>query len=204
VPFRCQNGRVQPPDRPFAPTSRALPVPGARRTAGAAVTRHAVTRRAALAGAGVVALGVTAGCNPFSSGSTPAITVTQTVAPAADPMPGLIATTRLHLLNLQAAVAVDKADAATLTQLAKDRQTQLDALLGEYARTDPAAADQLKRATGTVPPPADAAAAMAGARQDAADAESQFTDAVGLVSRYRAALLGSIRACLETHRVVLG
>ncbi|MTD13714.1 hypothetical protein GIS00_07125 [Nakamurella sp. YIM 132087] len=179
----------------------SAPDPAAR----APRTAPAVGRRAAIAGVGGAALLLAAGCNPFGTSSAPS-TVTETAAtdPTIDPIASLIATTRLAVLNLEAAATVDKERAALLKQLLGDRQAHLEALLDEYARTDRAKAESMRSAGGSVPVPADADAALEQVRADATQAYTQFTDGLALVSRYRAALFGSIAACLQTHRVVLG
>jgi hypothetical protein len=151
------------------------------------------------------------GCGYFGGDEPPAPTVIATPA-ALDPINGLIATTRLHLLRLDAAIAADPTDAPRLTPLRDDRQAQLTALEAEYARVNPASTDTAG-ATGT---PAGAAptagsvalpdspeAIISAVRGDAATAQVQFTDATSSASRYRAALFGSIAAALASHRAVL-
>ena len=127
---------------------------------------------------------------------------------ALDPINGLIATTRLHLLRLDAAIAADQADAARLTPLRDDRQAQLTALEAEFARVNPTAASVA--ATPTAAPPAATIVMpdspeeiISAVRGDAATAQVQFTDAVASASRYRAAMFGSIAAALASHRAVL-
>ncbi len=162
-----------------------------------------IARRTVLVGAGTAALLATAGCNPFATTKTTR-TVTTEAPPPIDPMDNLIATTQLHLLRLQAAVARGGSLAKTLTPLRDDRQDHLDALKKELARTTPD--DPIATAappTGTVPLPADDDAVLAVVRDDAGNAQVQFTDAVATVSRYRSQLLASIAACLATHRAVL-
>ena len=85
------------------------------------------------------------GCSYFSSDEPPAPTVVLTPA-ALDPINGLIATTRLHLLRLDAAIAADPADAARLTPLRDDRQAQLTALEAEFARIEPGQHGRRQRA----------------------------------------------------------
>ena len=163
-----------------------------------------VPRRAVLIGAGSAAALVTAGCNPFSTTKTTR-TVTATAPPPVDPMTNLIATTQLHLLRIESAVARGGTLAKTLTPLRDDRRKHLDALRKELARTSPdAAAATSAPATGTVPIPTETASVLAVIRDDAGNAQVQFTDATSTVSRYRARLLASIAGCLATHRTVLG
>lgn len=160
-------------------------------------------RRALLIGAGSAAALVTAGCNPFSTTKTTR-TVTATAPPPVDPMANLIATTQLHLLRLQTAVARGGKLAKTLTPLRDDRQKHLDALRTELARTSPdAPAATSAPASGTVAIPKEEASVLAVIRDDAGNAQVQFTDATATVSRYRAQLLAAIAACLATHRAVL-
>lgn len=193
--------RVQPADS----NASAAPTAGSSALVGPA-RDGALGRRALLAGAGGSALLLTAGCNPFSQTITTR-TVTATAPPPSDPMDGLIATTRLHLLRVRAAVATDKTDAARLTGLQKDRQAHLDALIAEQNRTlprstGPGASAPLPTA-GAIGLPNDVKLILGVIRTDAADAQQKFIDSIGLVSRYRAALFASIAACLATHRVVL-
>ena len=156
-----------------------------------------------LVGAGTAALLATAGCNPFSTTATTR-TVTTEAPPPIDPMDNLIATTQLHLLRLETAVARGGSLAKTLTPLRDDRQAHLDALKKELARTTPDDPQATAAPpTGTVPLPKDDEAVLAVIRDDAGNAQVQFTDAVGTVSRYRSQLLASIAACLATHRAVL-
>lgn len=164
-----------------------------------------LSRRALLTGAGVGAVLLLASCTsgaddqPGSSGGQ-AVPPVNTVV---DPLAALVATTRLHVLNLQAAAAIDVDRQALLNQLLEDRQAHLTALLEEWARTDKAASDAQAAISGQVPVPASAELAIGQVRTDASEARTQFTDVIGSVSRHRAALLGSIAANLETHRVVL-
>jgi hypothetical protein len=131
---------------------------------------------------------------------------------ALDPINGLIATTNLHLLRLDAAIAADPTDAPRLTPLRDDRQAQLTALEAEYARVNPASADTAGAVTspasalpptGTITLPDSPEAIISAVRGDAATAQVQFTDATSSASRYRAALFGSIAAALASHRAVL-
>jgi hypothetical protein len=171
-----------------------------------------ISRRALLLGAGgfgTVALLTVSGCSYFSSDEPPAPTVELTPA-ALDPINGLIATTRLHLLRLDAAIAADPTDAPRLTPLRDDRQAQLTALEAEFARTNPAstAAPASSPAgavptTGAVTLPETPEEIISAVRGDAATAQVQFTDATSSASRYRAAIYGSIAASLASHRAVL-
>lgn len=173
-----------------------------------------ISRRALLLGAGsigAVTLLSAAGCSYFGTDEPAAPTVELTPA-SLDPINGLIATTRLHLLRLNAAIGADAADAARLTPLRDDRQAQLTALEAEYTRMHPSdpAATGLASATATaaptsaaVPLPDSPEAIISSVRGDAATAQVQFTDAISAASRYRAALYGSIAASLASHRAVL-
>jgi hypothetical protein len=164
-----------------------------------------ISRRSLIVGAG--ALAFLSGCSYFGTDEPAAPTVVATPA-ALDPINGLIATTRLHLLRLDAAIAADQADAARLTPLRDDRQAQLTALEAEFARVNPSPSAS---ATAAVSTPAGAAIVMpdtpeaiiSAVRGDAATAQVQFTDAVSSASRYRAAMFGSIAAALASHRAVL-
>ena len=164
-----------------------------------------ISRRSLFVGAGALAL--LTGCSYFGTDEPAAPTVVATPA-ALDPINGLIATTRLHLLRLDAAIAVDQADAARLTPLRDDRQAQLTALEAEFARVNPSPSASATAAAST---PAGATivmtdtpeAVISAVRGDAATAQVQFTDAVSSASRYRAAMFGSIAAALASHRAVL-
>jgi hypothetical protein len=165
-----------------------------------------ISRRSLLVGVGAVTL--LAGCSYFGTDEPPAPTVVSTPA-ALDPINGLIATTRLHLLRLDAAIAADQADAARLTPLRDDRQAHLTALEAEFARVNPAALSGSATAAATAPAgaaivmPDTPEAIISAVRGDAATAQVQFTDAISSASRYRAAMFGSIAAALASHRAVL-
>lgn len=168
-----------------------------------------ISRRALLVGAGglgAAALLTVTGCSYFATDEPPAPTVELTPG-ALDPINGLIATTRLHLLRLDAAIAADQADAARLTPLRDDRQAQLTALEAELARTNPtvsaASAVDVVPTTGAVTLPDTPEEIISAVRGDAATAQVQFTDATSAASRYRAAIYGSIAASLASHRAVL-
>lgn len=166
-----------------------------------------LARRTLVLGAGAVALGASAGCNPFSTPTRVTQTVTAAPPPVADPVPTLIATTRLHLVRLTNAIAADKTLVARLTPLRSDRAAHLTALIDELGRTSPQAAALEKKKpitdAGIAVPSGGAAQILAGMRTDAALAQGLFTDAFSLASRYRAALFGPIAACLATHRLVM-
>ena len=120
----------------------------------------------------------------------------------------LIATTRLHLARLDAAltsVAADPAAVALLTPLRSDRAAHLAALIAEQDRSEGVTSSvDASGAAGTVAAlPPDTATVIAAIRSDADNAQVQFTDGVGSTGRYRAALFASIVACLATHRSVL-
>jgi len=164
-----------------------------------------ISRRSLLVGAGALAL--LTGCSYFGADEPPAPTVVSTPA-ALDPINGLIATTRLHLLRLDAAIAADQADAARLTPLRADRQAHLTALEAEFARVNPAAVSGSATAAASTPAasivmPDTPEAIISAVRGDAATAQVQFTDAISSASRYRAAMFGSIAAALASHRAVL-
>jgi len=170
-----------------------------------------ISRRALLVGVGGFGAAVLlTGCSYFGTDEPAAPTVVQSPA-ALDPINGLIATTRLHVLRLDAAIAADPADAPRLAPLRDDRQAQLTALEAEYARVnpaDPAATGVTSSAptaatTGTIALPDTPEAIISAVRGDAATAQVQFTDAISLASRYRAAMFGSIAASLASHRAVL-
>jgi len=172
-----------------------------------------ISRRALRVGAGsfgATALLVLSGCSYFGTNEPAAPTIDP--APAAlDPINGLIATTRLHLLRLNAAIAADPTDAPRLTPLRDDRQAHLTALEAEYARLHPAdpsatavpSSAAASPPTGAVSVPDSPEGIISAVRGDAATAQVQFTDAISAASRYRAALYGSIAACLASHRAVL-
>ncbi len=166
-----------------------------------------ISRRTLFAGVGAVAAGAAlSACSYFSSGEAEPSTVTLNPG-ALDPINGLIATTRLHLIRLNAAIAADKADAARLTPLRDDRQAHLTALEKEDARVNPAVSGAPSSAaaptTGAVILPDNPEEIISAVRGDAATAQVQFTDAISAASRYRAALYGSIAASLASHRAVL-
>lgn len=148
------------------------------------------------------------GCSVFGGDDT-AVPSIEPSAASPDPITGLIATTRLHVLRLNAAIAADKQQAALLTQLRDDRQAHLEALEAEHARLDPSAGGPSSSASpaalpaGEITVPDTPAAIIASVRGDAATAQVQFTDAISAASRYRAALYASIAACLASHRAVL-
>ncbi|MGI8418452.1 MAG: hypothetical protein ACR2P2_20095 [Nakamurella sp.] len=162
----------------------------------------AVTRRAVLTAAGTAAVLASTGCTAFSS-TTTTQTVVAIAPPPIDPMDTLIAMTRLHLLRLVAGIKLGGDAAKKLPPLRDDRIAHLQRLLQEQARVNRSAVAPLTQAGQTVPAAASAAAAIAAAAKDAADAQLAFTDQLGNVSKYRAALFASISACLATHRVVL-
>lgn len=167
-----------------------------------------------LLGAGTVgaavALSSIAGCGYFGSDDPPTPTVDLNPV-ALDPINGLIATTRLHVLRLDAAIAADQADAGKLQPLRDDRQQHLDALTAEYARTNPADPNATAAGltasgaptSGAVALPGSPEAIVSAVRGDAATAQVQFTDAISTASRYRAAMYGTIAASLASHRAVL-
>ena len=167
-----------------------------------------ISRRSFFVGAGALAL--LTGCSYFGTDEPEAPTVVATPA-ALDPINGLIATTRLHLLRLDAAIAADQADAARLTPLRDDRQAQLTALEAEFARVNPSTSASATAAvspdstapSATIVMPDTPEAIISAVRGDAATAQVQFTDAVSSASRYRAAMFGSIAAALASHRAVL-
>lgn len=180
-PDRTPGSRVIAPPRPIAAT---------------------VGRRRLLTAAGVGALLLTAGCNPFSTTRTTRTVVTQ-APPPVDPMDTLIATTRLHLLRLEAALGLGGATAKKLTPLRNDRRQHLQRLVDEQARVNRTEAGPLVEPGQSVPAPKSPAEAIKSAVNDAVDAQSAFGDQIAVVSRYRAAMFASIAACLAGHRVML-
>lgn len=167
-------------------------------------------RRAFLTGIGGTALVAVTGCaNPFSSAPTTR-TVTSDAPPPVDPLMTLLATTRLHLARIDTGlidIAADPAGLAILTLIQSDRAAHLAALEAEVARTTSptsgsAVAPPTVAPTATVPTPA-AADVLSLVLGDCVTAQTQFRDGVQSTSRYRAALFGSISACLATHRLVL-
>jgi len=170
-----------------------------------------ISRRTLLFGVGglsAAALLSATGCGYFGSDEPPAPSVVATPA-ALDPINGLIATTNLHLLRLDAAIAADPTDAPRLTPLRDDRRTQLTALEAEFARRNPSGVGTVTSSAAAAPPagtitmPDTPEAIISAVRGDAATAQVQFTDATSSASRYRAALFGSIAAALASHRAVL-
>ena len=170
-----------------------------------------ISRRTLLFGVGglsAAALLSATGCGYFGSDEPPAPSVVATPA-ALDPINGLISTTNLHLLRLDAAIAADPTDAPRLTPLRDDRQAQLTALEAEFARMNPTGTGTATSPAVTAPPaatitmPDTPEAIISAVRGDAATAQVQFTDATSSASRYRAALFGSIAAALASHRAVL-
>lgn len=173
-----------------------------------------LTRRALLAATGVGTLAAIAGCNPFSTAAR-TVTVTEeatatvppTAAAPAVPILGLVATTRLHVHQLEAAIPVDKRDAAIFAMLLRDRKAHLAALEAEYARSvgqkAPPAETAPTTAAGGAGLPNDPDEVIGRIRADATTAQNMFTDAMAGASRYQAALYASIAACVATHRMVL-
>jgi len=168
-------------------------------------------RRTFLAGfGGAAVLGIAStvtGCSLFTSkDAVPTVLHTPAVS---DPMAGLIATTRLHVLRLEAAIAAHPDQAPLLTPLHDDRLDQLAALEAEDARLNPLDTAKSSSAPSARPPSAQIAipdspeAVISSVRGDAATAQVQFTDAISTASRYRAALYGSIAASLASHRAIL-
>ncbi len=153
-----------------------------------------------------------AGCDAFGGGTPTTRTVIQEAPPPVDPIVTLIATTRLHLARIDAALAAIAADAAgvaKLTPIRADRAAHLAALVTEQARTSNPDGSVSASASGAAagPPqiemPADATAAIAAIRVDAENAQVQFTDGVAATAKYRSAIFASISACLASHRSVL-
>ncbi|TKV60972.1 hypothetical protein FDO65_04765 [Nakamurella flava] len=168
-------------------------------------------RRTLLTGLGGLAVAAAvpglAGCSLFSGLSD--VPTTAAAPELTDPISSLLATTRLHLLRLDAAIAAAPDQAALLTPLRADRQAHLDALQAEFDRLHPAGSGSAAAPTTAAPTSATVAApdtpeaVIASVRGDAATAQVQFTDAISSASRYRAALFGTIAACLASHRAVL-
>ncbi len=123
----------------------------------------------------------------------------------------LLATTRLHVERINAGlvnIAADPAGVVVLTLVQADRAAHLAALEAEVARTTSTPADSAATSAAAQPgqtvsisdDPAEIIATVLG---DCVTAQTQFRDGVQSTSRYRAALFGSISACLATHRLVL-
>lgn len=164
--------------------------------------RTPVARRTLFAMTGAAVLLVPAACDPFSTTKTTR-TVTQTAPEPIDPMDTLIAMTRLHLLRLRAGISLGGVTAPKFTQLATDRADHLTRLLAEQARRNRATPSAPGTVGHNVPVPITPALAIRSALDDASAAQLAFSDQVGNVTRYRAALFASISACLSTHPVVL-
>ena len=166
-------------------------------------------RRGFLGVAATAAALTLSGCSLFGGGSPTTRTVVQTAPPPVDPMLTLIATTRLHLARLDAAitaVAADPPTVALFTQLRADRAAHLAALEAEQDRGAGVTESSDSSAGGSIPAlevPSDVDAAKAIVRTDAENAQVQFNDGVVATGRYRAALFASIAACLASHRSVL-
>lgn len=158
-------------------------------------------------GAGTAALLATAGCNPFSTPTRITQTVTASAAPVADPMPTLTAITRLQVVRLANMISANQGLAARLTPLLEDRQVHLTQLIAEINRTSPqaGAAEKAKPTSdpSVIVPTGATPVLLAAMKSDAATAESAFLDAFPTASRYRAALFGSIAACLASHQEAL-
>ncbi len=159
-----------------------------------------------LGGTAAVLLAVTA-CTPTTPATRRTVTVTTGAPPPPDPMGGLVAVTRLHTLRLAGAMAAltkDKTHLPVVTALHADRQAHLTGLISEWKRTNPTDAGQAAaQSAQPISVGTDATAIYGALRSDAAAGQQQFTDAMLTESRYRAALFGSIAACLASHRTVL-
>lgn len=168
-------------------------------------------RRTLLLGAGALGVSALAACTSTDAPRT-TVTVRSTASGAADPMAGLVATTRLHVLRLNSAIAATKADASlaastkSLTVVLQDRKAQFAALVKEWQRTDPASAGSAASVdlSQTSPLPPEAKGPVAAAREDLTAARSALTDALGVVSRYRATIIASVLAGVACDQVVLG
>lgn len=165
-------------------------------------------RRTLLSGLGGVAIAAgLSGCSLFSGTSD--IPTTAAAPELTDPITNLLATSRLHVLRLDAAIAAVPDQAPLLSTLRADRQAHVDALQAEYDRLHPAPSGSAAASSAAAPPsaavdvPDSPEAVIASVRGDAANAQVQFTDAINSASRYRSALFGSIAACLASHRAVL-
>lgn len=169
---------------------------------------RAFGRRTLLSGAAALAAAAVAACTSTSDAPV-TVTVQTTSTPAVDPMAGLVATTRLHVLRLNSAIAASKADpdqAKRLSLVRDDRKTQFSALVKEWERTDPSAAGAAAGAdlsAGADLPP-EAKSPLGAARDDLAAARSALTDALAVVSRYRATILASVLAGVASDQAVLG
>ena len=171
--------------------------------------RSPIGRRTFLTGLSATGALALSGCSVFGGGTPTTRTVIQQAPPPVDPLVTLIATTRLHLARIDAAlksIAADTTGVALLTPLRADRAAHLEALRAELARTDGSATGSSSSPAGPDPQvqmPTDTTAAVAQIRTDAETAQLQFTDGVSATGRYRAAIFASISACLATHRSVL-
>lgn len=133
-------------------------------------------------------------------------TVTQEAPPPVDPLDTLIATTRLHLARIEGglvSLADDPRGVGLLSAVRSDRAAHLEALLAERVRGEGGTAAADPGAVPALDMPADTATVLVAVRTDAENAQVQFTDGVTATGRYRAAILGSIAACLATHRAIL-
>lgn len=160
-------------------------------------------RRTFFAVAGGAALPLAAACNPFGSSTRTTTTVTAAAPPPIDALPNLIATTRFHLVRIEAAIASDAQTGRTLADIRDDRAAHLTALEEELTRTtgvttDPAPSDAAEQ----VGVPADPLDVLTQIRADAANAQLLFNDALIGCPPFRAALYASISACLASHRAV--
>lgn len=161
-------------------------------------------RRMFLTGVGVVALSTTAACNPFASPTRTTTTVTAAVPVEVDPLPNLIATSRFHLIRIDAAIKADKTVAAQLKDIRIDRREHVLALEAEYRRSTGLKPEGTPAgAVNAIKVPEDPVDSLARIRADAADAQLLFNDALIAATRFRAALYGSVSACLASHRAVL-
>jgi hypothetical protein len=168
------------------------------------LSRVGVTRRALLGSAGASVLLLAAGCNPFTSAAK-TLTVTAAAPPPADPLQSLIFTIELHIRHIDGAIAAHAFDPTILQAVRTDRMAHLAAVQAEYNRSigiQPSSS--VPSPTGSVTMPTGQDEIMAVVREDAGSAQLTFTDAMSKTAlRYRAALFGSIAACLATHRGVL-
>jgi len=160
-------------------------------------------RRTFLVAAGGAALPLAAACNPFGSSTRTTTTVTAEAPPPVDALPNLIATTRFHLIRIEAAIAANKTAAKTLADIRTDRAAHLTALQEELKRTTGVTAEAPpSEATRSVEVPTDPVDILALVRSDAANDQLLFNDALLTCTPFRAALYATISACLASHRAV--
>lgn len=130
--------------------------------------------------------------------------MTTQAAPPTSVLMGLIFKARLHVDHVAAAVARNDENVDRYRMILADREAHMTALLEENARAGgdasviPPAADIAQ-----VDIPDEAAELLALIRDDAGQAQTNFTDAALSATPYQAQLLAAIAACVASHRAVL-